>query len=129
MMSRTTEKINPKNIEQAFRKSWSAETSWTKKFNPKNPPANQCRVTAAVAHTLLGGKILFAVIRKRPFMSHFWNKLPGGKEIDFTKEQFSKDIKIPEGKVISFKETVSAPQIKKTYPILLARVKSYLKIK
>lgn len=122
-------KINIKNLERAFRVSWSAETSWTGRFNPKNLSANQCRVTSAVVQNLLGGKILYAVIKKRPFVSHFWNRLPNGKEIDFTREQFSKSIKIPKGRVISVKETLAAPRIKKTYPILLNRVKSYLKPK
>jgi len=119
-------RINIGNLRQAFQASWSAETSWTKKFDPKNPATDQCRVTTAVAHKLLGGKIIFAVIKKRPLVSHFWNKLPNGKEIDFTKDQFSKNIKIPNGKIISLKKTLTAPRIKKTYPLLLSRVKKNL---
>lgn len=118
--------VNIKNLGRALRASWSKETSWTGRFNPKNPSANQCRVTAAVVRTLLGGKILFAVIKKRPFISHFWNQLPNDKEVDFTLEQFPKNVKIPKGRVISFKEALSAPRIKKTYPLLLARVKSFI---
>ncbi|MFA5128597.1 MAG: hypothetical protein WC445_01370 [Patescibacteria group bacterium] len=122
-------KINIKNLRSAFRATWSAETSWTKKFDPKNPATGQCRVTAAVAHTFLGGKILYAVIKKLPFVSHFWNRLPNGKEIDFTRDQFPENVIIPKGTVVSIKEVLSAPQIKKTYPLLLAKVKSFLKNK
>lgn len=55
--------ISIKELERAFRAVWSAKTSWTGKFNPKNPSANQCRITSAVAQNLLGGKILFAIIK------------------------------------------------------------------
>ena len=127
-MKKAATKINKKNLKQALRVTWSEETSWTKNFDPKNPSADQCRVTAAVVRTLLGGKILFTVIKKRPFVSHFWNRLPNGKEIDFTLEQFHKNIKIPKGRVMSFKEATAAPRIKKTYPPFLKAIKKYLKI-
>jgi hypothetical protein len=127
-MEKVNKKINYKNLERALRTAWSAETSWTKNFDPENPTADQCRVTAAVIQTLLGGKILFAIIKKRPLITHFWNRLPNGKEIDFTREQFSKNIKIPKGRAVSVRETLSAPRIKKTYPVLLAKVKYFLKI-
>jgi len=126
-MKKNDKKINCKNIKQALQVVWSTETSWTKNFDPKNPAANQCRVTATVVQTLLGGKILFAIIKKRPFISHFWNKLPNGKEIDFTREQFSKNIKIPKGRDISFNEALNAPRMEKTYPLLLSKVLAYLK--
>ncbi|MFA5413353.1 MAG: hypothetical protein WC348_02340 [Patescibacteria group bacterium] len=128
-MKKIDKKINYKNISKAFLASWSKETSWTGKFDPKNPSADQCRVTAAVVQTLFGGKILFAVIKKRPLVSHFWNRLPNGKEIDFTLKQFPKSIIVPKGTVVSIKKVLSAPRIKKTYPLLLAKVKSFLKIK
>jgi hypothetical protein len=119
-------KINQKNLEKALRASWSEKTSWTKNFDPENPSTDQCRVTSAVVRELLGGEILFTVIKKRPLVSHFWNRLPNGKEVDFTREQFSKNIKIPKGRVVSFKKTMAVPRIKKTYPLLLSMVKDYL---
>jgi hypothetical protein len=119
-------KITIKKLERVLREAWSKETSWTGRFDPKNPSADQCRVTAAVVRELLGGKILFAVIKKRPLVTHFWNRLPNGKEVDFTREQFPGDIKIPKGRVVSFREVMAAPRIKKIYPLLLSAVKDYL---
>lgn len=124
-MNRINEKINLKNLKKALRAAWNKETSWTGKFNPKNPAADQCRATSAVVQKLLGGKILYAVIKKRPFISHFWNRLPNGKEIDFTARQFPKNVIIPKGTEVSKEEVMSAPRIKKTYPLLLARIKQY----
>jgi len=121
-----SEKINQKNLKSALLASWSEKTSWTKNFDPENPSANQCRVTSAVVQKLLGGKVLYAVIKKRPFTSHFWNRLPNGKEIDFTLGQFSKSVIIPKGTIAPIKEVLSAPRIKKTYPLLLKAVKHYL---
>jgi hypothetical protein len=121
-------KINQKNLEKSLRAAWSKKTSWTKRFDPKNPAANQCRVTSAVVQKLLGGKILFCIIKKRPFISHFWNRLPNGKEIDFTRDQFSKSVIVPKGTLVSIKKVLSAPRIKKTYPLLLKTVRHYLKI-
>jgi len=121
--------INQKNLEKALRAAWSEKTSWTGRFNPKNTSADQCRVTSAVVQKLLGGKILFCIIKKRPLVSHFWNRLPNGKEEDFTRGQFSKSVIIPKGTAVPLKEVLSAPRIKKTYPLLLLKVKSYLNIK
>lgn len=118
-------KITPKNLQKAFEASWAKDTCWPKCFNPKNLSAGHCRVTSAVAYTLLGGEILFATISKKPLYTHFWNRLPDGKEYDFTKGQFDKNVKIPKGKKISFKKVMDAPQMKKTYSILLERVKKY----
>jgi hypothetical protein len=126
-MKKIDKKINYKNISKALLASWSKETSWTGKFDPKNPSADQCRVTAAIVQTLLGGKIFFCIIKKRPLVSHFWNRLPNGKKIDFTCGQFSKNIKIPRGKTVSFSETLNAPRMKKTYPLLLSKVLVCLK--
>jgi hypothetical protein len=124
-MNKVNKKINSKNLEIALRASWSKETSWTKNFDPKNPAADQCRVTAAVVQSLLGEEILFAIIKKRPLITHFWNCLPNGKEIDFTRRQFPKNIRIPEGTAITFDKVMDTPRIKKTYPLLLSRVKAY----
>ncbi|MEA3272635.1 MAG: hypothetical protein U9P90_03120 [Patescibacteria group bacterium] len=74
---------------------------------------------------ILGGEILKAEISKKPLKTHFWNRIDG-KEHDFTIAQFPKDFKMPKGEKISIKEAKSAPQIQKTFPILLKRVKKYL---
>lgn len=78
-------------IEDAIRGSWSLDTAepddgWT----PDNPARGQCDVTCLVVHDIFGGEILAAeVFRDGEHIEwHMWNRLPGGIEIDLTREQF-----------------------------------------
>ncbi len=80
-------KLTPKNIQKAFKVLWSEETCWPNYWDPKNPAAGHCRVTSAVVYTLFGGEILFAEIQSKPLYTHFWNKLPNGKEYDFKEKR------------------------------------------
>lgn len=120
-------KVTFKKLEKAINASLDKETCWPGAWDSKNPTSGHCRVVAAVVHAILGGDILKAVISKKPLYTHFWNKIDG-KEYDFTRAQFPKNFIMPKGKKVSFKEVMNAPQIKKTYPILFERVKTYLKI-
>jgi len=100
--------------EDALRKclevAWSRETSadpanWTS----LNPAWGQCAVTALVVQELLGGTLMRGKVRND---AHYWNMLPDGVEIDFTRQQFGEDFAI-EGPletrtrdyVLSFRET------------------------
>lgn len=96
--------MNIRELEKLLRKCWKKETSadpngWT--F--KNPMWGQCAVTALVVQDFFGGELMRASLENVDgfqFMgSHYWNRLPNGKEIDLTRSQFPKDIygKIPEG--------------------------------
>ena len=120
-------KLSVQQVRKAICSAWSKETCWPKCWNSKNPAAGHCRVTALIVQKLLGGKIMFAEIQKKPKYTHFWNKLPSGQEVDFTKSQFPAETIIPSGKIISIKETMNSANIKKTYPILLERVRKNLK--
>jgi hypothetical protein len=81
-------------IEAAIRASWSAETCdpvdrdvWS----PANPSRGQCAVTALVVQDLCGGELLLAEVRYADGSRqgvHYWNRLPGGVELDLTREQF-----------------------------------------
>ncbi|WP_019871007.1 YunG family protein [Salinispora oceanensis] len=84
------------DIDRAFRASWSTETCdpvdlpWT----ATNPARGQCGVTALVLRELIGGELLCAVVLRRDGSRqgmHLWNRLPGGVEIDLTREQFTVD--------------------------------------
>lgn len=121
-------KLTPKNIQKALELSWSEETCWPGCFDRENLSAGHCRVTSAVVYTLLGGEILFAKMRAKPLYTHFWNKLPNGKEYDFTKNQFKKNTAIPKGGKVSFKKVMAAKPMKKAYLILLKRIKKYFKL-
>jgi hypothetical protein len=68
------------------RAGWCRETSadptgWT----PNNPAWGQCAVTALVVQDLLGGDLLRA---RAGSVSHYWNLLADGSEVDLTRDQF-----------------------------------------
>jgi len=80
-----------RQIEDAIRASWNLDTAdpddgWT----PDNPSRGQCDVTTLVVHDIFGGDILAAEV----FLdgdrveAHMWNRLPGGLELDLTRDQF-----------------------------------------
>lgn len=78
-------------IEDAIRASWSRETAeeddgWT----PVNPSRGQCDVTSLVVHDIFGGELLAAEVYRagQRVESHMWNRLPGGLEVDLTRDQF-----------------------------------------
>lgn len=76
-----------------LRSAWGADTcdphdlpDW----RPDNPARGQCGVTTLVVHDLLGGEIVLGEVladgKKTGY--HYWNRLPGGRDIDFTADQF-----------------------------------------
>jgi hypothetical protein len=78
-------------IEEAIRASWSLDTAeeddgWT----PDNPSRGQCDVTCLVVHDIFGGDVLSAdvFLDGERLEGHMWNRLPGGMELDLTREQF-----------------------------------------
>lgn len=81
-------------LERAVRASWSHQTCdpidlpWSE----DNPPRGQCGVTALFLHDLLGGELLLAEVRNADGSRqgvHYWNRLPGGLELDLTRAQFT----------------------------------------
>jgi len=78
-------------IEAAIRASWGLDTAdeddgWT----PENPSRGQCDVTTLVVHDIFGGDVLGAdvFLDGERIEGHMWNRLPGGLEVDLTREQF-----------------------------------------
>jgi hypothetical protein len=93
-------------IESAVRAAWSLRTcdqvdlaDWS----PANPARGQCGSTALTLHDLLGGELLVAEVL-RPDGSrqgfHWWNRLPGGIEVDLTLEQFHPTEVVQEPRVV-----------------------------
>src|SRR5260221_1785765 len=91
MASVTTRTVSLGQVESAIRASWSAETSHSpREWSNENPCAGQCWTTAYVVRHFLGGEIVVAEVEPRssPVQRHAWNRLPGGAEVDLTREQF-----------------------------------------
>lgn len=70
----------------AITRAWSADTSsdpdgWTQ----HNRAYGQCAVTALLVQKLMGGELLRAMVGD---VSHYWNRLPSGVELDLTRGQF-----------------------------------------
>jgi hypothetical protein len=81
-------------LERAFARAWSDETcapedraSWT----PQNAARGQCITTAVVVHDFLGGELVRGEVQVDGVRVdyHWWNRLPDGTEVDFTKGQFA----------------------------------------
>ena len=79
-------------IEDAIRASWGRDTAdkddgWT----PENPSRGQCDVTSLVVQDIFGGELLAAGVFRdgERIESHMWNRLPGGVEVDLTRDRFA----------------------------------------
>lgn len=105
MTSRLPEPYVPtlRALENAVRASWSIETCDPvdrHEWSSDNPARGQCGVTALVLSDLLGGVLLEAEVflGGEKVEYHYWNRLPGGFDVDLTREQFTRG------------ETFSAPR-------------------
>ncbi|MEV4537169.1 hypothetical protein AB0J82_25660 [Asanoa sp. NPDC049518] len=94
------------DIEYAIRASWAADTCSPDDlaragWHPGNPAWGHCDVTALVLNDLFGGDIVLGDVHLdgERHGYHWWNRLPGGLELDLTFEQFQDG------------QTVSAPRI------------------
>jgi hypothetical protein len=93
-------------LAQAWTKSTSADPE---RWSRQNPALGQCAVTALVVQDLFGGDLLRAQVRG---VSHYWNRLPSGQEVDLTRQQFGDIADFPAGEfktrgfVLSFPDTV-----------------------
>jgi hypothetical protein len=74
-------------LRRSFGEAWCRETSSAPQaWSAENPALGQCAVTALVIQDELGGELLRAVVGE---VSHYWNRIPSGEEVDITRHQFS----------------------------------------
>jgi hypothetical protein len=82
------------DVEQAIRAGWSTETTFASAEYlaraPHRPSRGQCGPTALVVHHLLGGELLVSDVSVDGVVDgvHYWNRLPGGRHLDLTGDQF-----------------------------------------
>lgn len=125
-------KITIEELREALRQSWSAETSsdlnnWT----PENPAWGQCAVTGCIVQDYCGGNLLrafFDIIHNEKILnvSHYWNQLLDGSEVDLTREQFAENTIVPTGTIKERSYVLSYPDTVRRYEILKPRVEEYL---
>lgn len=128
-------KIALEDLKKALEKSWSRETSadpnhWTS----ENPAWGQCAVTACMVQSYFGGNLLrafFDIVHngKTINVSHYWNQLPDGSEIDLTREQFTESTIVPTGKIKERDYVLSYPDTVKRHDILKQEVEKYFREK
>lgn len=99
---------------------------WTEKtsidpdnWSENNPAWGQCVITALIIQDIYGGELLRATVNNG--ISHYWNRLPNGKEIDLTRIQFN-EFKIDSEPIVRDREYVlSFPDTKERYELLKER--------
>lgn len=72
-------------LYDAIAASWAADTSADDNWTPERPLKGQCAVTALVVQDYLDGELLRTTVDG---VSHYWNRLADGTEIDLTRDQF-----------------------------------------
>ncbi|MGW3608218.1 YunG family protein, partial [Micromonospora sp. NPDC005161] len=59
-------------------------------WHPDNAARGQCGATALIIQDLLGGELILGevVARDAKVGYHYWNRLPDGRDVDLTADQF-----------------------------------------
>lgn len=132
--------MNPtlKQFQELLPEACSKETSFDPaRWTLDNPLWGHCAVVSLLANDLFGGTFMRAFLDNTPFAdvgSHYWNILPGGKETDFTRNQFGNvDLRLEgkstksDGKPIDREYLLKNPETRKRYELLRDRFTSILK--
>ena len=85
-------------VELFIRSSWDAQTAlpyYADIWSMLNPSLGQCDVTALLIQDIWGGELVRTTVEG--YGSHYYNRLPGGEEIDLTGNQFPSGTVIPPG--------------------------------
>lgn len=108
-------------LTSAIRAAWSAETSASPSWTPEQPSLGQCAVSALVVQDFLGGELIRASLEAEGQTSHYWNRLPDGREIDLTRDQFPE---FQPGKIESRRRdyVLSFPETRRRYELLKQEV-------
>ena len=104
----------------AVERAWTRETSSAPEaWSPANPAFGQCAVTALVVQDFYGGSLLRVQVGD---VSHYWNVLPDGTELDLTRQQFGGEIETSGSELRDRAYVLSFPETARRYGILRARV-------
>ena len=117
-------RVTVSDLEAALAEAWSRETSsdptsWTH----ENPAWGQCAVTALLVQDYLGGTLRRGQVGS---ISHYWNVLPSGEEIDLTRHQFPADVEIENIESRTREYVLSYPESAQRYQTLEQIVRSRL---
>ncbi|MCL5434702.1 MAG: hypothetical protein M1559_03275 [Candidatus Marsarchaeota archaeon] len=117
-------KLGISNLYDAVSKAWAAETSADpERWSSDNPAWGQCAITATVVHDYFGGRILRTEVKGvENVSSHYYNQLPDGRVVDFTKQQFDSDAVFENEQERTKEYIISYPKTKERYDLLLRRM-------
>ncbi len=81
-------------LASALRRAWGPDTCAPEdrpQWSPQNPARGQCITTILVVHDAFGGELVRGDVHVdgRLVDHHWWNRLPDGREVDLTREQFA----------------------------------------
>jgi hypothetical protein len=85
--------LNTELLRPILRAAWGPDTCDPhdlQDWRPDNPARGQCGVTALVVQDLLGGDLVLGevFVDQSKVGHHYWNRLPDGRDVDFTADQF-----------------------------------------
>jgi hypothetical protein len=101
--------------------AWCHETSADPaRWSPSNKAWGQCAVTALVVQDRFGGTLLRAEVQG---LSHYWNRLPDGSEVDLTARQFEPGVLIEDGDVRERSYVLSFGETRRRYDLLERRLR------
>ena len=96
------------DLARRLEHGWTRETSADPvRWSAENSAYGQCAVTALVVQDHFGGELLRARVNG---ISHYWNRLPAGHEVDLTRKQFGTSPDVPTGEVKSREFVLSFPE-------------------
>lgn len=110
--------------QEALRATWSRKTSVDpEEWSVSNPAWGQCAVTALIMQDFFDGQLLRTEIRG---ISHYWNRLSTGEEVDLTIEQFGDGTRRGSAEERSREYVLSFPGTLARYELLGRRVRKWL---
>lgn len=112
------------DLEHALAESWGSDTSADPSgWHRANPAWGQCAVTALVVQDYFGGDLLRSMVGE---VSHYYNLLPGSRQIDLTFRQFGHGAvaTAPEQRARDY--VIGYPATARRYQILAARTRDHL---
>jgi hypothetical protein len=115
------------DIERAVRMSWGEDTyppDENTQWDPGNPSRGQCGVVAVVLNDILGGELMRGevLVDGERVDFHWWNRLPGGLEIDLTRDQFDAHETVTDGIAIVRPPNSEIKRLRAEYELLRRRV-------
>ncbi|MEV6490387.1 hypothetical protein AB0M20_17430 [Actinoplanes sp. NPDC051633] len=95
--------ISEDDLRPVFLAAWGSDTCDPADlpWRPDNPSRGQCGVTALIVQELLGGDLVLGevFVGGDKVGHHYWNRLPDGRDLDLTADQFRPDEVVTGGEV------------------------------